>query len=138
MPGTLRGSEPVATMICLLAVRACACPSVTSTAARPVSRPLPLIQSILFFLNSSSMPPVRPLTILSLRLWTWIMSMPIAASPIVRPHSFQSRAIFSACACSSSALVGMQPQFKQVPPRVGARSTTAVRSPSCAARMAAT
>ncbi len=44
------------------------------------------------------------------------MSMPTAASPSVRPHSFQSWATFSAWACSSSALVGMQPQFRQVPP----------------------
>ena len=65
-----------------------------------------MIQSILFFLNSSSMPPVSPLTILSLRACTWSMSMPMAASPIVRPHSFQSCATFSACACSSSAFVG--------------------------------
>ena len=28
------------------------------------------------------MPPVRPLTILSLRAWTWVMSMPMAASPM--------------------------------------------------------
>src|SRR4051812_25519000 len=32
----------------------------------------------------------------------------------------------------------MQPQFRHVPPRTGARSTTAARNPSCAARMAAT
>ena len=60
------------------------------------------------------------------------------ASPIVRPHSFQFCAIFSACACSSSAFVGMHPQLRQVPPSTGARSTTAVFNPSCAARMAAT
>ncbi len=110
-------------------------PSVTSTLPSPARRPLPLIQAILFFLNSSSMPPVSPLTILSLRACTCAMSRPIAgpepcraaASPIVSPHSFQDCATFSACACSSSALVGMQPQFRQVPPSTGARSTTAVR-----------
>src|SRR5688572_10056303 len=66
------------------------------------------------------------------------MSRPIAASPIVSPHSFQSCATLRACACSRSALVGMQPQLRHVPPRTGARSTTAVLRPSCAARMAAT
>ena len=40
-----------------------------------------MIQSILFFRNSSSTPPVSDLTILSLRAWTWFMSMPTAASP---------------------------------------------------------
>ena len=80
MPGTLRGCEPVATMISFLTRRASACrPSVTSTLPLPASRPAPLIQSILFFLNRNSMPPVRPLTILSLRAWTWFMSMPMAA-----------------------------------------------------------
>src|SRR5262245_29276646 len=37
----------------------------------------------------------------------------------------------------SSALVGMQPQLRQMPPRCS-RSTTAVFMPSCAARIAAT
>ena len=83
------------------------------------SRPLPLIQSILFFLNRNSTPPVSPLTILSLRAWTCAMSMPIAASPSVRPHSFQSCATFSAWACSRSAFVGMQPQLRHVPPSDG-------------------
>ena len=138
MPGTLRGCDPVATMISRVAESICAWPSVTSTLPLPASRPLPLIQSILFFLKRSSMPPVRPLTILSLRACTCAMSMPIAAWPIVRPQSFHSCAILSACACSRSALVGMHPQLRQVPPSVGARSTTAVLNPSCAARMAAT
>src|SRR5689334_1146440 len=66
------------------------------------------------------------------------MSRPIVALPSVRPHSFQSFAIFSAWACSRSAFVGIQPQFKHVPPTTGARSTTAVRKPTCAARIAAT
>src|SRR5258708_6824041 len=43
-----------------------------------------------------------------------------------------------ACACSSSALVGMQPHSRQVPPSAFCFSTTAVLRPSCAARMAAT
>ena len=53
-----------------------------------MSRAVPLIQSILFFLNSISMPPVRPDTILSLRACTAGMSMPTAAPSMpVRPHS---------------------------------------------------
>ena len=77
MPGTLRGCEPVATMISFCAASVCLSPSVISTLPLPASRPVPLIQSILFFLNRNSTPPVRPLTILSLRAWTWSMSMPI-------------------------------------------------------------
>ena len=37
----------------------------------------------------------------------------------------------------SSALVGMQPQLRQMPPRCS-RSITTVLKPSCAARIAAT
>ena len=40
-------------------------------------------------------------------------------------------------ACSS-ALEGMQPTLRQVPPSVARFSTTATFSPSCAARMAHT
>src|SRR5688500_13632283 len=56
----------------------------------------------------------------------------------LKPHSFAACAIFSACACSSNALVGMQPQIKQVPPSAFCFSTTATLRPSCAARIAAT
>ena len=66
-------------MISRVAASICVCPSVISTLPLPARRPLPLIQSILFFRNRSSMPPVRPLTILSLRACTWPMSRPMAA-----------------------------------------------------------
>ena len=85
------------------------------------------------------MPPVRPAIILSLRACTAGMSIDTAAPSMpVRPHSFAACAIFSACACSSNALVGMQPQIRQVPPSVFCFSTTATLRPNCAARMAAT
>ena len=87
------------------------------------------------------MPLVRPVTIRSLRACTWAMSMATATgrrSPMVTPHSFAFWTIFSACACSSSALVGMQPQSRQVPPSAFCFSTTATFRPSCAARIAAT
>src|SRR6187551_2318892 len=45
---------------------------------------------------------------------------------------------FSACACSRSAFVGMQPQIRQVPPSAFCFSTTATFLPSCAARIAPT
>ena len=60
MPGTLRGADPVATMISLRARSVCFSPSKTSTPPLPVSRAVPLIQSILFFLNRNSTPLVRP------------------------------------------------------------------------------
>ena len=116
----------------------CLSPSTTSTLPLPASRAVPLIQSILFFLNRNSMPLVRPVTILSLRACTWPMSIAGVPAGSVTPHSFAFWTIFSACACSSSALVGMQPQIRQVPPSAFCFSTTATFFPSCAARMAAT
>ena len=77
MPGTLRGDDPVATMISLRACSVCVSPSKTSTPPLPVRRAVPLIQSILFFLNRNSTPLVSPVTILSLRACTCVMSMPI-------------------------------------------------------------
>ena len=139
MPGTLRGADPVATMISLRARSCCASPSKTSTPPLPVSRAVPLIQSILFFLKRNSTPLVRPLTMRSLRDWTCAMSMRMSlVAPIETPHSFAFWTIFNACACSSSALVGMQPHSRQVPPSAFCFSTTATLSPSCAARIAAT
>jgi len=73
----------------------------------------------------------------SLRDCTCAMSMPTFAMP-VRPQSFAPCATFSACACSSSAFVGMQPTSRHVPPSAFCFSTTATFRPSCAARIAAT
>ncbi len=80
MPGTLRGAEPVATMMSRRARSVCVSPSKTSTPPLPVSRAVPLIQSILFFLNRNSTPFVRPLTMRSLRACTCAMSMPMLAA----------------------------------------------------------
>ena len=91
---------------------------------------MPLIQSILFFLKRNSTPLVRPVTILSLRACTWRMSIAGAPYGIATPHSSAFWTIFSACACSSSALVGMHPQIRQVPPSDFCFSTTATFLPS--------
>ena len=65
-------------MISLRARSVCVSPSKTSTPPLPVSRAVPLIQSILFFLNRNSTPLVRPVTTRSLRACTCAMSMPTA------------------------------------------------------------
>jgi len=57
---------------------------------------------------------------------------PMPILPNVCPASSNSS---DAC---SSAFDGMQPTFRQVPPKVARFSITAVFSPSCAARMAQT
>ena len=84
MPGTLRGAEPVATMISLRARSVCVSPSKTSTPPLPVSRAVPLIQSILFFLNRNSTPLVRPSTMRSLRACTCVMSIADGPAPAPR------------------------------------------------------
>ena len=136
-PGTLRGCDPVATMISFVACSVCGCSPVTSTLPLPVRRAVPLIQSILFLRNRNSTPLVSEVTTLSLRACTCFMSRLTEAPSIERPHSLAARATLSAWACSRSALVGMHPQIRHVPPRAFCFSTTATRSPSCAARMAA-
>ena len=57
--------------------------------------------------------------------------------PALRPNSLARWNRSSTSAVRKSALVGMQPQLRQMPPS-SAFSTQATRSPSCAARMAAT
>ena len=85
MPGTLRGVDPVATMISLRARSVCLSPSKTSTPPLPVSRAVPLIQSILFFLKRNSTPFVSPPTMRSFRACTCAMSMPIG--PVRAGHA---------------------------------------------------
>ena len=53
----------------------------TSTRRPPANRAVPLIHSILFFLNRNSTPFVRPVTMRSLRVWTWFMSIATGTCP---------------------------------------------------------
>ena len=135
-PGRGVGSEPVA-MTMSLAFRIVFVPSAasTSTVPGPAIRPLPLIQSALFFLNRNSMPLVRAVTlslfcfIITGRFSVGVTSMPMPAK------SFDADSNSSE-ACSR-ALDGMQPTFRQVPPNVPRISTQATFIPSCPARIAA-
>ncbi|MNP42303.1 hypothetical protein D3C76_1360610 [compost metagenome] len=110
--------------------------SVTLTRPTPSSLPQPLIQSTLFLRNRNSMPLVRPLTLSSFcfiicaRLRVGLTSMPRLA------NSLPTAASYSSEACNR-ALDGMQPTFRQVPPRVERPSTHATLRPSWPARMAA-
>ncbi len=135
-PGRGVGSEPVA-MTMFLAFSVVFDPSAasTSTLPGPAIVPLPLIQSTLFFLNRNSMPLVRAVTLSFLAACIWprfslgVTSMPILANSVLADSN-------SSEACSS-ALDGMQPTFRQVPPRVPRISMQAAFSPSCPARIAA-
>ncbi|MCY1283855.1 hypothetical protein D9M69_291110 [compost metagenome] len=136
-PGSGVGSEPVA-MTMSLACSTCSPPSapLTTTRPGPSIRPQPLIHSALCLRKSNSMPLVRPATlsafcfIICARLSCGLTSMPrVANSPPLA-------ASYSSEACSS-ALDGMQPTFRQVPPRVSRPSTQATFKPSCPALIAA-
>ncbi len=113
--------------------------SVPSTTSLPgaVIRPSPLSQVTLFLRNRNSTPFTLALTTSPLRAcirarssFTPSTLMPCSAKPCCTSWKFSEDC--------SSALEGMQPTFRQVPPSVARFSTQAVRSPSWAARMAHT
>ena len=81
------------------------------------------------------MPLVRASTLSSLALCIWArFSLGFTSMPM--PANSMLAASYSSEACSR-AFDGMQPTFRQVPPRVARFSIRAVFSPSCPARMAA-
>ena len=70
---------------------------------------------------------------LSLRALTFAMST--VTSPVPMPYSAPRRARCAACALATSVLVGMQPEFTQVPP-TSLRSITATVCPAAVSRPA--
>ena len=136
-PATGIDSEPVAMMMFLAPITSA--PPSPSTVTSPLAemRPLPLSQSILFFLNRNSMPAVLSLT--TLFLLAIMVGRSSSTEPSLMP--WPARLCLASSNFSelvSSALDGMQPTLRQVPPSVLRCSTQAVFRPSCAARMAAT
>ena len=111
--------------------------SPTFTLPAPGIEPQPLSQSILFFLNRNSMPLVFWATVSSLYASIWAQSTEgdLPFSPMAAKLCSASCSMWLAC---SSAFDGMQPTFRQVPPRVSRPSTQAVLRPSWAQRMAQT
>ena len=137
MPGSAAGLLPVAISTRFACSRRGAPSPVTSTSWADTSRPTPAMRSTLFFLNSPSTPRVSSFTTCPLRA-------------IIAGRSSDTPATFTPCAAmpcaaiskcsleSSSALLGMQPTLRHVPPSDGYFSMHAVRIPNCAARIAAT
>src|SRR5919109_168172 len=128
-PGRSRGVEPVArTTSVAWSVR----PS-TSTDGPDLSEAVPLTTSIFLAFTR----PVRPDTSLStIFAWNaWIFDQsgwPLA----LMPHSIDRLTVSMTDADCSSALVGMHPRSRHVPPRRWSRSTSATRLPSKANRRA--
>ncbi len=136
-PGSGAGSEPVAMTIS----RASSCawpPSARSTLTRPspCKRAQPLIHCTLCLRKRNSTPRVRAATLSSFCFIICARSSSGLTRMPSRANSPPLAAAYSSEACSR-ALDGMQPTFRQVPPRVSRPSTQATFRPSWPARMAA-
>ena len=132
-PGMERARAPVARM--MLGDSRTRPPGSTATRPGASSRPSPCTRSILFFFSKPWMP-------FTSRCETWRLRWMATAKSTcrlskVKPNSLPRSSRLITSALRSSDLVGMQPQLRQTPP-TSSRSTTAVRRPSCAARMPAT
>ncbi len=145
-PGSWRALEPVATITCLAVIVSSAAPATLISYAPSLpatNEPRPWKKVTLFFLNRYCMPSLFCFTTVSLR--PIILATSIFRSFIEMPWSAKPWPACSKCSLDcSSALDGMQPTFRQVPPRAGPcplpffhSSMQAVFRPSCAARMAA-
>ena len=138
------GREPEA-MTTLSALTTSTEPSalVSSTCLPASSLPVPSSKVTPLALNRPPTPVVNCLTILSLRasMAGTSISTPLCLMPCLAKLSFAS---INLCELSRSALDGMQPTFRQVPPSLALPlssdhfSIQAVLSPSWAARMAQT
>ena len=136
-PGSGVTSEPVAIrMVRVASVRSAPSAPVATTRPGAAMRPVPRTRSTLFFLNRKSMPRVLSATALSFQAIIAGRSSVTLSTTTPWRARWPTSANFSDE--SSSALEGMQPTLRQVPPSVASFSTQATRMPSCAARMAAT
>ena len=137
-PGMPATSEPVAITMCFVSTSVTLpSPAVTATLPAPSTLPVPVITSTLFFFIRKATPSTLAFTVAS--LWASIASRFSFGLPTSTPSvaSVWPASWKTAEACSS-ALDGIQPTFRQVPPSVGRFSTIAVFSPSCAHLIAQT
>ena len=141
-PGSGATSEPVAMMM-FLAVSSRVLPSASLTETLPplpfeeaaVIFASPTMPSTLFFLNRNSTPLVSsPTTLVFCAIMAGRSSSTLALMPSLAKSVSASWKRSEAC---SSALEGMQPTFRQVPPKLPRLSTQAAVRPSWPARIAA-
>ncbi len=127
-PGSSMGALPVASMI----LSACNTYSpsfpCTEISFFPVKVPCPLTYSTPFFLNKNSMPPVNPST--TFFFWFWTLSQWISGFSQDNPYWSKVSKSWYLWEIYSKVLEGMQPTFKQVPPREPLDSMQAVDKPS--------
>mmetsp|Transcript_13818 Transcript_13818/g.37812 ORF Transcript_13818/g.37812 Transcript_13818/m.37812 type:complete len:286 (-) Transcript_13818:322-1179(-) len=138
-PGKAAGSEPVARMTFLVLIVSVV-PSSLATTTSPglaVSEPQPFAYVTLFFLKSPSMPLVSPST--DFDFCSIILPTSMDTSPTEMPClAIVWFASWNRCDAWRSALDGMHPTLRQVPPRVPRPSTQVTLRPSWAPLMAAT
>ena len=116
---------------------------VLSAETRTVCGPsLPLIEAypLITVIPRKSIREARPETIVPVIFAFRSNSFPVSADTAVSSTEIPQYCAFDissrTCAAVSSALVGIHPRFRQVPPRVASFSISAVFSPSSAARSA--
>ena len=130
-------TEPVATMMASAVISSTE-PSdfFTERVLGPVKLASPSIFTTLLAFSSPATPLVSCLETAFLWAITWgkFTRTPSVSTPISAPWSLIWDTSSALC---SRHLVGMQPMFRQVPPRCS-RSTRVTLAPSWAARMAAT
>ena len=135
--GRSTGALPVAITMFFVS-SSCVLPSDDLTETRPGAAIVPNPSNVvtLFVFMSARTPLVNVFTTLSLRCCIFPRS---TCTPSNMTPCF-SASFFANMKWSlevNSALLGMQPMFKQVPPSSLSFSTSAVFSPSCPARIAA-
>ena len=138
-PGICRARAPVAKITCLPVIWLLVFPVIATCHPAAVRLPnlaVPSMTTTLFFFNKWATPPDRrPATFRDLAT---TFSRLTEISPVTSiPNSDRWSRLWRNSAARNKALVGMQPQFRQMPPRCSFSTTQADR-PSCAARMAAT
>ena len=135
--GGRRGAEPAARISFSQRTRVFSSPECSTSTAGP-GRTVPVPRQIVtaFFFSSSSTPARSCCTMVSFRASRSSGSGERALSSAGTPYSPAWPSRLYTSALFSSALVGMQPRFRQVPPR-SSFSTSTTEAPSCAARMAA-
>ena len=134
IPGMARGTDPVVMMVAL--PRSVSPPS-TATAPSAVSAPNPLTTVTLRRLSSPDSPLWSWVTMPALRLFAAGQSGSGAPPPgSFTPCSAACDTVRNTSAACSSALAGMQPRCRQVPPTFSF-STSATDMPADAAYSAA-
>ena len=134
--GSFTLSEPAATMHCSKPIFCVPPPSaVTSTTFGATNRPLPCTTSTLRCLASIRRPLVSLRTTPPFQPRSFARS--ICGAPKLMPCAAIDSASSITLAACSSAFEGMQPTFRQTPPRLDQRSTSTTDRPRSAARNAA-